>query len=209
MTMSGSDSEPPLALTPYAVVLVAGYGGAGPGHWQSHWSERFPRFHRITQDDWFRPDKDKWVDALDRGLHAIGESVIVVAHSLGCITVAHLARERPTVRIAGAMLVAPADADRPDQPYGPGEFAPIPMSPLPFASIVVLSRNDRAVSQERGEAFGRAWGSEVRELEEAGHIDAIDGYGPWPEGLDILRRFVERLGEPLRPIAAQHPEFAG
>ena len=48
-------------------------------------------------------------------------------------------------------------------------------------------------SLERSRAFARAWGSELVELSNAGHINGDAGYGPWPEGLAMLEKFTAGL----------------
>lgn len=127
-------------MTP--VVIVPGLGGSGETHWQTHLQRSLPNATRVQQDDWERPDLTRWVERLARTVEA-RRGVILVAHSLGCPLVAHLARQRPDLSIKGALLVAPADVD--SARHTPGHtrgFAPIPLRPLPFRSIVVASRSN-------------------------------------------------------------------
>jgi predicted alpha/beta hydrolase family esterase len=74
-----------------------------------------------------------------------------------------------------------------------GGFAPIPMAPLPFPSVVVASTNDEYAAIERSHAFAQAWGSKLVEIGDAGHINADTGYGPWPEGEQLLEDFCRAL----------------
>ncbi len=39
---------------------------------------------------------------------------------------------------------------------------------------------------ERARYFANLWGSEFVSLGDAGHINVASGYGPWPQGLQIL-----------------------
>src|ERR1700682_2770221 len=90
-------------MTP--VVIVPGLGGSGETHWQTHLQRSLPNATRVQQDDWERPDLTRWVERLARTVEA-RRGVILVAHSLGCPLVAHLARQRPDLSIKGALLVA-------------------------------------------------------------------------------------------------------
>jgi len=60
--------------------------------------------------------------------------------------------------LAGALLVAPADVERADTPELIRCFAPIPIQPLPFRSLLVASSNDEYLSMDRAEHFARRWG---------------------------------------------------
>ncbi len=168
-----------------SVLIVPGFGGSGPDHWQSLWEEAHPEYQRVMQGDWFRPERDTWVAALDAAVARARHPVVLVAHSLGCLLVAHWAaqHQRP---IHGALLVAPPDAEDPDFAADDGGFTPIPVTPLPFASIVVASADDPYCSLERAEYFARAWGSLCVSVGASGHINAAAGFGPWPFGEELL-----------------------
>jgi predicted alpha/beta hydrolase family esterase len=121
---------------------------------------------------------------------------ILVAHSLGCALVAKWAEWAKTespLRIAGAFLVAPSDIDAPGYPSDATGFKPMPLTKLPFPSMVVASSNDEWVSPERARAFAQAWGSQFVEIGDAGHINGDSGHGAWPEGLKMLLEFCEKI----------------
>lgn len=166
-------------------LLVPGWNNSGPDHWQTHWQQRLPRAQRVQQSNWTHPERDAWVPTLSKAIEASTQPVLLIAHSLGCITVAHLS---PALRnkIVGAMLVAPADIERPDAPAVLGSFAPIPLDFLHFPSVVVASSNDSCCSLERATLFADAWGSRFEPVGALGHINADSGLGEWPQGLKIL-----------------------
>ena len=113
------------------VLIVPGLNGSGPAHWQSRWESLYPRTVRVPQRDWDHPDCPEWRSALESAITAAAEPVVLVAHSLGCALVAHLASRPIAARIAAALLVAPADVDSPDRtPPETRSFAPMPMEPL-------------------------------------------------------------------------------
>lgn len=176
------------------VMTVPGYTSSGPEHWQTLWERANPSFRRVVQKDWDFPVKRDWVESLNQAVAAEEGPVCLVAHSLGCATVAHWAAEMPRLQVRGALLVAPADVDREDFPPAVMGFRPMPLVPLPFASIVVASSDDPYVSPDRAREFADAWGSRLLELGARGHINTAAGYGSWPEGERILEQLLDELG---------------
>jgi len=152
----------------------------------------------VEQADWHRPRLAPWADALAEALEE-QPGAIVVAHSLGCALVAHMAVLRPDLLIGGALLVAPADVeDRTRTPDRVESFAPLPLVRLPFPSIVVGSSNDPYVSIGRAMMFAYAWGAKFVHLRDSGHINVESGFGPWPDGARLVRRLAKG-GESPRP----------
>jgi predicted alpha/beta hydrolase family esterase len=171
------------------VLIVPGWGDSGPDHWQSLWQQAHPEFGRVVQRDWHYAICADWVETLARAIRAIGSPVVVAAHSLGCIAVAHCARD-VLDSLRGALLVAPPDVEHPDFPPVLEGFAPVPRQRLPFRSVVVASRNDPFSDFERARALAQAWGSRLVDAGLQGHLNAEAGLGPWPLGerlLDELR----------------------
>ena len=86
--------------------------------------------------------------------------VVLIAHSLGVVAVAHAAPALPPDHVRGAFLVAPPDVESPDRvPAIVRPFAPLPRDPLPFPSLLVASRTDPHCAYERAEEIACAWGS--------------------------------------------------
>ena len=180
------------------VVIVPGWRDSGPGHWQSLWAEQIPGARRVVQDDWITPTRAAWVDSLARQIREAPGPVVVAAHSLGCIATSHLPTE-VAHRIAGALLVAPAD---PERRAVLQDFAPVPYARLPYRSIVVGSSNDPYCPVRLAGAYARAWGSEFVRLTGAGHINVESGHGDWPLGLALLQSLT---GAPLAASAPVSP----
>ena len=109
--------------------------------------------------------------------------MVLAAHSLGCITVAHLPA-KAAARVQGALLVGPAD---PERRGALTDFAPVPFQKLPYRSILVASSNDPYCPVRLAGAYARAWGSEFVRVPDAGHINAESGHGDWPLGLVLLQ----------------------
>ena len=170
------------------IFIVPGLGNSGPDHWQTHFERQHPEFIRIQQQEWDAPDRADWVAALDAALQGEDLSrVVLVAHSLGCATIAHWAAQYGR-SIRGALLVAPSDVETARYAAFPTTgFAPMPMARLPFPSKVVFSQNDEWASPARARQFAQAWGSELVDIGAAGHINTTSGHGNWPAGLALLR----------------------
>lgn len=167
------------------VLIVPGWGDSGPEHWQTLWERANPNFRRVVQRDWHYPIRVEWVETLRGDIRAAAGSVVVVAHSLGCIAVAHCAQVGPLL-VRGALLVAPPDVEHPDFPPVMEGFAPIPRTRLPFPSLVVASRNDPFAAFERSQVLAEAWGSRFVDAGNSGHLNADAGFGPWPVGETLL-----------------------
>jgi hypothetical protein len=124
--------------------------------------------------------------AIEREAQAVEGPIVIVAHSGGCVMVAHWARQtRREVR--GALLAAPPEFDRP-MPEGyptlaqldAGGWLPVPRERLPFRSIVVASRNDPLARFEGVAALAADWGSELIDEGHVGHLSPASGFGEWP-----------------------------
>lgn len=173
------------------VFILPGLGSSGPDHWQTYFEHLRPDFTRIEQREWESPDRAEWVATLEQALAGEDLSrVVLVAHSLGCVTVAHWAGQYGH-RIKGALLVAPSDVEAAHYAAFPTTgFGPMPLQRLPFPSKLVASRNDKWVTPARARQFAEAWGSELIDIGEAGHINTASGYGEWPAGLALLDEWV-------------------
>ena len=166
------------------VLMVPGLGGSGPKHWQSRWEAEQPTWRRVKQADWDRPRRADWVQTLDEAVRSAGVPVVIAAHSLGCVTVAHWGHQDG--RVQGALLVAPTDVEASSSPTGPEGFAPIPLARLAFPSIVVASSDDPYVSLSRARFFADAWGSAFVEVGSLGHLNEQSGIGSWVKGRTLL-----------------------
>lgn len=175
---------------PARFFIIPGLGNSGPDHWQTHFEHLEPAFTRVQQRDWDHPDCSEWVTTLEQALR--GEdlnTVVLIAHSLGCATIAHWAL-RYGHPIRGALLVAPVDVETAEfAALAPVGFNPMPVQRLPFASKVVASANDAWMSPARAKHFATAWGGELLAIGLAGHINPASGFGEWPAGRALLKEW--------------------
>lgn len=177
-------------------LIVPGWQNSPADHWQSHWQQCLPNAQRVEQDDWFMPQPQAWVQRLDEAVRAAPASLVLITHSLGCIALARWAAQADPqllARVRGALLVAPADVERPGCPSPLRGFAPIARGSLPFPSLLVGSDNDPAAAPQRVLELARDWGSEVVMLPGAGHINATAGFHRWEQGFAYLYRLQRRI----------------
>ncbi|POR47968.1 hypothetical protein B0G62_116118 [Paraburkholderia eburnea] len=184
------------------IVIVPGLRDHVAQHWQTLLEARFRAQNRpvAVVPPMGRDDLDcaVRVEAIEAVVARIETPVIVVAHSGGCVMIAHWARRYPRT-IAGALLAAPPDFEAPMPDGYPtlealdaSGWLPVPRAPLPFASIVAASRNDPLARYERVLELARAWRSEVVDLGNVGHLNPASGFGEWPGADDLIAALVRR-----------------
>lgn len=173
------------------VLILPGWQGSGPQHWQSLWQAR-QGFQRVDQHDWLRPLRGDWIARLEDVVLSADEPVVLVAHSLGCVLVAAWASHtRHAHRVKAALLVAPGDVEREALRPVLASWSPIPLQPLPFKSTLVASQDDPYCSFERAQSLAAAWGSALVDAGAVGHINAESGLGNWPQGQALLSALIQ------------------
>ncbi|MBS7808710.1 alpha/beta hydrolase [Variovorax sp. PCZ-1] len=189
-------------------LILPGWQNSGPQHWQSLWETQLPA-QRVMQHDWMHPLRGDWITRLEDHLLSITEhpaqqlrrqsaenalkndakDIVFISHSLGChLVAAWAALSKQTHRIRGALLVAPPDGLREQFPQELKSWRPPVLQKLPFPSICVISSNDPFCDLQPGKDMAAAWGSELIELGDKGHINADSGLGDWPQGCALLNR---------------------
>lgn len=172
------------------VLILPGWQGSGPQHWQSLWQAQLG-FQRVDQHDWQRPLRGDWIARLEDVVLATDAPAVLVAHSLGCILVAAwAAHSRNVHRVKAALLVAPADVEQEALRPLLVSWSPLPLPPLPFKSTLVASQDDPFCSFARARGFAAAWGARLVDAGAVGHINADSGLGAWPHGLVLLNELL-------------------
>jgi predicted alpha/beta hydrolase family esterase len=162
-------------------LIIPGLKSSGPTHWQTWLERRIAGSVRVSQQDWNDPHLPVWSSRVRREIVRATTPVFVVAHSFGALAAVQAASDH-SERIAGALLVAPADPES----FGVAEF--LPTKPLAFPAIVVASANDPWMPIDSAALWSGLWGADLINLGNAGHINSEAGFGPWPEGLALLER---------------------
>ena len=183
-----------------AALIVPGWNGSEPAHWQSVWERKYPAFRRVQQSDWQRPSRSQWVHQLGRAIDSASERVVLVAHSLGCLAVAAWAEQASAAaeQIDCALLVAPPDLDEPGPAEPIREFGPAPRKALPFRSLLIGSQNDPYMSLSAAHDLATNWNCGFANAGAVGHINCASGFGEWLQG----ERYLGRLLQGHRDIAA-------
>lgn len=172
------------------ILILPGIGNSGPLHWQSLWEQANPDFIRIQQRDWNKPICEEWVSTLERAVKNTGPNVVLVAHSLACLTVAHWAAGTD-LAIKAALLVAVPDPSGPSFPKEAIGFSETPMKTLAFPSIIVASDDDPYATSDYTARIAKAWGSRLVNIGNRGHINASSDLGQWDDGLKLLKELMQ------------------
>ncbi|RTL67372.1 MAG: alpha/beta hydrolase [Hyphomicrobiales bacterium] len=177
------------------ILIVPGWTNSGPDHWQSRWQAQLKTARRVEFASWDKPVLADWVARLAAEVETATRPVLLLAHSLGVLAVAHAAPRLAADKVAGAFLVAPPDFASAPMPSGiDSAFAPAPTARLPFRSVLVHSATDPYCPPAAAVTLAAFWGSEPADAGDSGHINSASGHGPWPEGLLRLATFLRHLG---------------
>jgi len=184
------------------VLIVPGLRNSGADHWQTLWEAERPEFRRVVQPDWDAVDLEAWAVVLASAVRASAAPPLIVAHSFGCLATVRAAAVH-AAPIRAALLVAPADPDR----LGVGPL--VSRARLPFPSTVIGSTDDPWMKLVKAGELATSWGSQLIGYRNAGHINAESGYGPWPDGLRLLRQLDARAARADAPVALPRANTAG
>jgi predicted alpha/beta hydrolase family esterase len=133
----------------------------------------------VALPDSGRPDLSAWAAAVRWHIDRHSDPLLIVAHGFGCLAAVQAASDY-SERIAGAMLVALPDPDN----YRVTGL--LPETPLAFPTVVVSSTNDLRMRSDKAAFWAGFWSASLLSIGAAGSIDEESGFGPWPQGLDIL-----------------------
>lgn len=185
-----------------SILVIVGYSGeaaSGGAHWQSRMVSKLSTAKIVEQEDWFYGSLSSAVAALVEAVKATEKPVVFVAHSAGCVLVAHsvsaLREAGVLAQVKGAFLVAPPCQEELAKlmPKIDPAMIVVPRDPLPFVSVVIASSNDHFSTLEQSADIASAWGSEFVNAGEQGHINVDSGHGPWPEGLMKFAGWLSKL----------------
>jgi predicted alpha/beta hydrolase family esterase len=179
------------------VLIVPGLRDHVAQHWQTLLAAEWPGAQTVPPMGREDIDCARRVDAIEAAVSAIEGPVILVAHSGGCVMVAHWAQStQHASRIQGALMATPPDFETPMPEGYPtiealrmGGWLPVPRRPLPFKSLVALSENDPLGDLNAVQKLAHDWQAETVNLGRVGHLNPASGFGSWPQAKDLLTRF--------------------
>jgi uncharacterized protein len=180
------------------ILIVPAQGGAGGAHWQSRIAAKLTTARIVEQPDAQKRSLGEAVGALARAVADASRPVVFVAHSTGASLVVQsmpsLVRLGLIERVRGAYLVVPPSIRAlTEWSFLDPAFAALPRDPLPFPSLLIASSNDPHSTLEESADLALAWGAQLVEAGDAGHINEASGHGPWPEGLMRFAGFLSKL----------------
>ncbi len=185
----------PLRTVP--TVVIPGWTGSGPGHWQTWLEEQSAADGRPTRRPDFAdvdyPDLAEWLAALRAALADLpADGFDVVAHSLGAVLwLHHVAAPGDSPRAARVVLVSPP---------APGTaipeiaaFFPPPMDIDTVrrgadGTVLVAGDDDPYLPDGIADAYGLPLKMATTVIAGGGHLNIDAGYGEWPAVLDWCRR---------------------
>jgi predicted alpha/beta hydrolase family esterase len=184
------------ASSDVTILFVPGLRDHVPDHWQTYMAKAIPGSLTVEPSQLDKLSRTARVEALDAAIQGVKGDIILVAHSAGVLMVSFWA-SMSSRRIRGALVVTPADVERPLPPGYPtpdelvsNGWTPIPRQPLLFPAIVVGSRNDPLGDFDRVSELARDWRADFHDGGDVGHLNPAAGFGPWEAGRKLLDQLV-------------------
>ncbi len=164
------------------VLILHGYEGNAPGHWQTWLASQLREDgHDVAYPDLpdpLHPDLDAWLAVL-AGLRR-GEDDVVVCHSLACLLWLHH-RARGGAPARRVLLVAPPCPSAAEQVPALAGFFPAPLEPeLARGARLVCGDDDPYCPEDARAVYAAPLGIEADRIAGAGHINTETGFGAWP-----------------------------
>ena len=167
---------------PDVFLLLHGYGGTHPEHWQSYLANHLKDkgqtvlFPDLPNPD--RPQLDEWMEYLGQVLKDVDpDTLVVTGHSLGCALWLHYIAKHPDIRPKKVFLVSPPLND-----CGIVEIAGFfPLTELDLSGqdyLLIGSDDDNFILKEEFEELAERLHAPLKILPGAGHINA-PMHGDW------------------------------
>ncbi|SDJ42158.1 hypothetical protein SAMN05444157_3291 [Frankineae bacterium MT45] len=170
-------------------LLLYGWGGSGPGHWQRLLADeltaagrevRFPEFPNPDE-----PELEAWLSTLTEALDGLGDDGFdVLAHSLGAVLwLHHVHRSHSSPRPARVALVAPPSPEIDEAAIA--SFFPVPMEIDAVragadGTVLVGGDADPHCPEGIAAAYARPLKMAATVIEGGGHLNVESGFGAWP-----------------------------
>lgn len=181
------------------IIIVHGWEGSPTGDWVGWATEAFQAkgYEVIAPEmpDTSHPIIEKWVNHLRSVVGAADKNTYFIGHSIGCQTAIRFI-EILNTKVGGAIFVAGwfdlknLESKEAEEIARPWIQTPIDYSKVKTNlawSIVVLGDNDPWVPyEETKKDFETRLGSEVVTIHGVGHITSDDGFGPFPQLIQIF-----------------------
>lgn len=165
-------------------LLLHGYGGTHPEHWQGYLSNHLEdRNAHVLYPDLPNPNEPnltEWLNHLEDQLENVDPSTLVVAaHSLGCTLWLHYLATHPNIRPQKVFLVSPPLNDCGIEEIA--SFFPLPNLDLTDQADhtqIIGSDNDNFILEGEFHTLAKNLGIPLKILPGAGHINS-PVHGDW------------------------------
>jgi predicted alpha/beta hydrolase family esterase len=181
------------------VLIMHGWGNRRwPGHWQRRLATALREsghvvgYPQMPSTD--EPVLADWMDVVAVELELLhevrGGDVVVVAHSLGCLTWLHAAAAGRVAGVKRVLLVAPADpdlcGDAPTFQLNVGQ-ASAALRTAADSTVIVASEADPWLPRGAAATFAKPLDLPLVTIAGAQHFAIDDGWGPWQGVIDWVR----------------------
>ncbi|GGI42623.1 RBBP9/YdeN family alpha/beta hydrolase [Mammaliicoccus stepanovicii] len=177
--------------------IAHGYNASSDRHWFKWLTEQLKEVHSYIFDfpDPTEPVLENWLTTLNQEMDLSSGENIIVAHSLGVITVLdYLSKYEGELNVKGLVLVAGFDEKIPNlkklDPYidKTNQNYDKIIQQIPYI-VSIAGDNDRTVPYELSVKMSKNLNVEVVTLKHDGHFCDRDGYDTFPE----VRDYVENI----------------
>ena len=186
-----------MSIQPKTVFIVHGENSSPEDHWFSWFTQQVKAMHGIAKlvflPDADVPEFDLWQQALDMQMSNLNEHSIVIAHSLGCLAVAHYLSQHLNHQKIEALICVAGFKSVPLHKPELNSF--IQQATLQSRvlhrqlvhRIILFSNNDPVVPPPLALQFGHFMNAQLLEVKQAGHFTQQDSFSEFALLQQILQ----------------------
>jgi predicted alpha/beta hydrolase family esterase len=186
-----------MSIHPKTVFIVHGENSSPEDHWFSWLAQQVKDVHGVAKlvflPDADIPEFDLWQQALDMQMSNLNEHSIVIAHSLGCLAVAHYLSQHLNHQKIEALICVAGFKSVPLHKPELNSF--IQQATLQSRvlhrqlvhRIILFSNNDPVVTPPLALQFGYFMNAQLLEVKQAGHFTQQDGFSEFALLQQILQ----------------------
>jgi predicted alpha/beta hydrolase family esterase len=174
------------------IFTIPGLYGSGKQHWQTRWEDLYG-YTRINQNEWNDPLYDQWHENLFKVLRTNGsESVVLIAHSLGCHLVA---KSYPIIKkwTRGIFFVAPPNLDSEALRKDLSSFKSAKSEGFECVAWLIYSEDDPFASVPYSKSMGDTLRMKTFTVGKRGHINSDSNIGNWDEGSLLFNQMLKMI----------------
>lgn len=186
------------------IIIVHGWSGSSERDWMPWTAAKLKELgYEVVCPDFPNTDNPKieeWVPFLAKTAGTVNEETYFIGHSIGCQTIMRYLETIDT-KVGGAIFVAGwFDLENLEGPESEAIAKPWIETPVRTEKIknnlgfstIILGDNDPFVPYDKTrDKFGKLLSSEVATISGGGHITSDDGFGPFPQLIEVVK---EKIG---------------